>query len=269
MSQTLVDAFDYDLSNISILRDDTTSPSLSPTRANILASLNALVSQSANLDEIWIHYSGHGSQVKDINRDETDSLDEVVVPTDFRVAGFITDDELFAIVQKSKCKTMLLFDSCHSGSICDLQWSYQVNGTVVTKTQTSNKAILANPNIFCFSGCKDAQTSADAYDAFQVQSVGAFTNCFLYALRLNHMNVDIYKLYADMCNLLKTSGFTQVPVLSASSPNAAYTFLRTSYRGSATLTTTGNVLTTPVQISRLSKEVDALNPRLRLKMVFV
>ena len=253
MSQTLVDAFDYDLNNIVILRDDTTTNL--PTRTNILAALTALVAQSANLDEIWFHYSGHGSQVKDTNGDETDKLDEVIVPTDFRTVGVITDDEIFAIVQNSKCKTILLFDSCFSGSICDLQWSYQVNGATVTKTQTSNKAITANPNIFCFSGCKDTQTSADAYDSFQVQSVGAFTYAFLYALRQNHMNVDIYKLYGDLCAILKSSGFTQVPVFSSSSPNAAYTFLRTSYRTVAGLTNGGTVLKTPVQITADSKSL--------------
>jgi hypothetical protein len=265
MSQTLVDAFDYDLSNICILRDDSSIASSMPTKSNIIATLTGLISQSANLDELWFHYSGHGSQVKDTDGDETDGLDEVIVPTDFRSAGFITDDDIYGIIQKSKCKTILLFDSCHSGSICDLQWSYQVSGQTVTKTQTTNKAISANPNIFCFSGCKDAQTSADAYDPVQVQSVGAFTYAFLYALRLNHMNVDIYKLYADLCNVLKTGGFTQIPVFSASSPTAAYTFLRTSYRDIVGLSGGGNVLSAPVQ----TKVQTSVSPNLKVHMKLV
>jgi hypothetical protein len=152
---------------------------------------------------------------------------------------------------------MLLFDSCHSGSICDLQWSYQVNGNTVVKTQTSNKAILANPNIFCFSGCKDAQTSADAYDQFQAQGVGAFTHAFLSALRQNYMNADIYKVYRDLCNVLRTAGFSQVPVFSSSSANAQYTFLRTSYRNVATLSAAPTLLANPVQITAANRELNA------------
>ena len=265
MSQTLVDAFDYDLNNICILRDDASVNASMPTRANIVTALNALVAQSANLDEIWFHYSGHGSQVKDANGDESDGLDEVIVPTDFRTAGFIVDDDIFTILHKSKCKTMLLFDSCHSGSICDLQWSYQVNGQTITRTQTTNKAIPSNPNIFCFSGCKDTQTSADAYDSFQVQSVGAFTYSFLYALRMNHMNVDIYKLYADLCTVLKTAGFSQIPVFSSSSPSATYTFMRSSYRGIVGLGGGGALLATPVQMNASMK---SSNIRVSMKMVF-
>jgi len=268
MSQTLVDAFDYDLNNIFILRDDSSVATSMPTRVNILTALSALIAKSANLDEIWFHYSGHGSQVKDTNGDELDVLDEVIVPTDFRTAGVVLDDDIFAIIQKSKCKTVLLFDSCHSGSICDMQWSYQVTGQTGKWIRTSNKAIASNPNIFCFSGCKDTQTSADAYDPFQVQSVGAFTCAFLHALRLNHMNVDIYKLYVDVCTVLKNAGFSQIPVFSCSSPNSIYTFLRTSYRGIVRLNGGGAVLSTPIQMNASTKSSNTIVPRVSMKMVF-
>jgi hypothetical protein len=268
MSQTLVDAFDYDLNNIFILRDDSSVATSMPTRANIIAALTALIAKSANLDEIWFHYSGHGSQVKDTNGDELDIRDEVIVPTDFRTAGLVLDDDIFAIIQRSKCKTVLLFDSCHSGSICDMQWSYEVTGQTGKWIRTSNKAITSNPNIFCFSGCKDTQTSADAYDPFQVQSVGAFTCAFLYALRLNHMNVDIYKLYADVCTVLKNAGFSQIPVFSSSSPNSTYTFLRTSYRGVVRLNGGGAVLSTPIQMNASTKSSNTIVPRVSMKMVF-
>ena len=65
MSHTLTDAFDYDMNNITILRDDIQNANLSPTRNNILSQLVNLVNQSANLSEIWFHYSGHGSQIRD------------------------------------------------------------------------------------------------------------------------------------------------------------------------------------------------------------
>jgi hypothetical protein len=225
ISEVLIDSYDYESRNITQLRDDIANPAFLPTRANILAGLNALVAQSANLSEIWFHYSGHGSQVRDTNMDEADRLDEILVPLDFRRSGFIVDDEIFNIVKNSKCKTILIFDSCHSGSVCDLQWGYQyVNGSLM-KSMATNK-IINNPNIFCFSGCKDPETSADAYSREKQMGVGAFTDTFIRCLRNNRMNVDILKLYSDICVTIKQAGFSQSPAFSCSSPSPLYKFVR-------------------------------------------
>jgi len=227
MSNMLVDAYDYDRANIMMLRDDFNVAGTMPTRANILNSLKALVAKSASCTEIWFHYSGHGSQVKDNSRDEADGLDEVIVPCDFMQKGFIIDDELFAIIKDSKCTTILLTDSCHSGSVFDLEWSFENKNGTFLKTQ-NNSQLIQNPNIFMFSGCKDTQTSADAYSNFAMQAVGAFTTSFIESLRANHHNVSIFKLYSDVCTLLGQSGFVQFPILSSSSDVANYSFVRAS-----------------------------------------
>jgi len=224
-SEVLVDSYDYETKNIIQLRDDSRDAGSLPTRANILANLSALVAQSANLSELWFHYSGHGSQIRDTNGDEVDRLDEVLVPIDFQKSGFIVDDEIFTIVKNTKCKTILIFDSCHSGSVCDLQWSYQYTNGSILKTMTTNK-MITNPNVFCFSGCKDPETSADAYSVEKQMGVGAFTDTFLRCLRANRMNVDILKLYSDICVTIKQSGFTQSPAFSSSSPSPLYKFVR-------------------------------------------
>lgn len=236
MTNTLVDAFDYDLDNITVLRDDSTSPLFIPTRSNILSNLRMLALQSPQLSEIWIHYSGHGSQVQDKNGDENDKLDEVIVPVDFKTAGNIMDDEFFTLLQtfSVKCRVILLFDCCHSGSICDLPHVFQVSGNQVNRSTSTSKT-LNHPNIFCFSGCKDPQNSVDAYSSLEVRSVGVFTNMFLYCLRLNHFNVDVFKLYADICNVVLQSGFSQTPVFSSSSANPTLVFGRVTYRSTSTL----------------------------------
>ena len=119
IADVLVDAYGYNLADIVKLRDDVSNPSQLPTRVNILNQLRTIIASSANCSEIWIHYSGHGSRIRDTNGDETDGIDEIIVPVDFRTKGFIVDDEIFNIIQNSKCKTMLVFDSCHSGTICE------------------------------------------------------------------------------------------------------------------------------------------------------
>lgn len=233
IANTLVDAFDYDLNNITVLRDDSKSSNNVPTRSNIMNHLNALANNSGHLSEIWIHYSGHGSQIRDNNKDENDNLDEIIMPTDFKNAGSITDDDIFNILKNisSRCRVILCFDSCHSGSICDLTYGFQTNGTPFTM---SNKK-LTNPNLYCFSGSKDAQTSADTYSNIESRNVGAFTTVFLYCLRLNHFNVDAVKLYADICKLITANGFQQIPQFSSSSQNVKLIFERISYRNVATL----------------------------------
>lgn len=250
VSEVLIDAYGYSSKDIVMLRDDSTNPAYKPTRANIIAQLTALVAQSGSLSEIWFHYSGHGSQVRDTTGDEADGLDEVLVPMDYRTAGMITDDMLFDIVKNSKCKTMLIFDSCHSGSVCDLQWSFEyVNGSFSKTTASNTKVIntnkkIANTNIVSFSGCKDSQTSADAYSSLQQQGVGAFTDTFIQCLRANNHNVSILKLYSDICVKIKNDGFTQIPLLSCSSSVPSYTFTRTG--------TTAKPNTTMSSISSLS-----------------
>jgi hypothetical protein len=232
MRNMLIDSYDYDQSNIVILRDDMNNSGTMPTRANILNALKTLIAKSVNCTEIWFHYSGHGSQIKDANRDEVDGLDEVIVPCDFNQNGFIADDELVAIIKDSKCTTILITDSCHSGSSFDLKWSFEhKNGTFV-KTQ-NNSQHIKNPNIFMFSGCKDIQTSADAYSNFAVQAVGAFTTSFIESLRANRHNVSIFKLYSDICTMLGQGGFVQFPILSSSNESGDYSFVRASPVASA------------------------------------
>lgn len=225
MSHILTDALDYDLQNIFELRDD--NPRMLPTRANILASLNYLVTQSPKLSEIWVHYSGHGSQIRDTNNDEKDGFDEVIVPLDYQQGGFITDDELFGIIQKVQCRMILIFDSCCSGSICDLQNMFEYDGSKLIKTVDGNKKV-DNPHVFVYSGCKDNQTSTDSFSTEQEQGVGAFTDSLLHSFRINHCSADVLKLYTDTCKYIKSRGFTQTPVFTTSSDNPSHVITRPS-----------------------------------------
>lgn len=226
INEVLTNNYEYIKENIVQLRDDISDNNQKPTRNNILKELTNLIEQSGNLNEIWIHYSGHGSQIRDNSNDETDRLDEVIVPVDYNISGFITDDEIFNIVKNTKCKTILLFDSCHSATVCDLQWSFEYNykGGFI-KNQNNNKKIN-NPYVYSISGCKDAQTSVDSYDNVKKKYVGAFTNAFIYCLTQNNFNVNIIKLYADVCNYLRNTGFNQKSILSCSSIIPSFIFIK-------------------------------------------
>lgn len=90
------------------------------TRGAVLAAIDQLVRATQPGDIVYFHYSGHGSQVRDLNGEEDDGLDETILPRDARLPGVpdITDDELdrrFARLRNDS--TLLVFDSCHSGTI--------------------------------------------------------------------------------------------------------------------------------------------------------
>jgi hypothetical protein len=219
----LIDAYGYANENMVVLRDDI--PSKMPTKQNILLSLQLIASAAAPTDEIWIHYSGHGTQLRDQTGDETDGLDEAIVPVDYPTAGMISDDDLFLIVRAIKCRAFLVFDSCHSGSVCDLQYSINyVNGSFA-KNISSNKTVI-NPNIVVLSGSRDAQTSADAYDYVKNVFGGALTMSLTAALRKNRHSVNLMKLYNDVCYDLLKNKYEQIPVLSSSTSNPVWNFER-------------------------------------------
>jgi len=216
MRNVLIDAYDYEPANITMLRDDIDDKKIKPTGANIFFELQKIISESSKLEEIWIHYSGHGSQIKDINGDEPSKMDSVIVPLDYLSKGVIVDDAIFSIIKNVKCKCVLIFDSCNSGTICDLPYSFINKSGGSYGTIINNNYKVANPNIFCFSSCRDTQTSSDAFSSASEQYVGAFTFAFIETLRKNKHNIHYLQLYQETCNLLVTNGFTQIPVFSSS-----------------------------------------------------
>jgi hypothetical protein len=206
----LVNNLGYSVDNIIMLRDD----GKSPTAINIVTELYNLVHKSniSGCDEVFVHYSGHGSHIRDCNGDETDGFDEVLVPVDCNSVGCISDDMITGILEKIplSCKCMMLFDCCHSGTIADLRYVYRENREHVVENNNSR----IKSNIVMISGCRDTQTSADAW--INSNWSGAMTASFAYVMKRNNYNITFFDLVAEMRKYLKTRGYTQHPVLSAS-----------------------------------------------------
>ncbi len=221
----LLDAYDFVDENVMMLREDAADAGFQPTRGNIMYYLQTAIKNSAKYSEIWFTYSGHGAQIRDTSGDEADKLDEIIVPCDYKSAGFIVDDDFRKIVAQSKCPVFLLFDSCTSGSICDLPYVYNYNQR--WSRTVASAANIGNQNIICMSGCKDGQTSADAYNKFSVQYNGSLTNAFVECLRFNRHNVTLDKLFRDMIQNSGLQRLDQIFTFSSTSPNPlGYTFSR-------------------------------------------
>jgi metacaspase-1 len=227
MRNVLIDAYDYRSTDIITLRDDDTNTSNLPTKKNILAKLEQLVETSSDLEEIWFHYSGHGTQVADskstfVRDNHVSATDDVLVPSDYNEQGFIHDMELFSLIQKIQCRAILIFDCCHSGTICDLPWSFLYQSPTSYRIEKNTVLPISNTNIYVFSGCRDDQTSADTYNALDRQMSGAFTTSFITCLRNSHHNIPIINLYRDVCMDLLQHGFQQTPKLTSSNASPNY-----------------------------------------------
>jgi hypothetical protein len=217
MRNMLIDAYGYDLSDITLLRDDTVNAELMPTKRNILNALNVLVANSENNTEFWFHYSGHGALLK---------KDSIIVPSDYLVAGTIPDHELYDIFKNAKCRCFLLFDSCNSGNIVELPWKYEYKSpTQIVKTNVNNR-ILENTEMYSFAGCKSNQTCGDIYSVDEAEYVGVFTEAFLICLRRNKHEVDLLKLYTDICIYLDEKKRIQIPIFASSIVDPSYSLVR-------------------------------------------
>lgn len=186
----------------------------STTKNGILERLNelALSSHSDVLDFVFIHYSGHGSYVRDRNFDERDGKDECIIPTDCETNGYILDDDISKILSKFNVNTKIVcvFDCCHSATICDVKYSWDNT----TKRRIENYSSRIKSKILTISGCLDEQTSADAYISDTNKYAGALTNSILSLLKSdNELNNDVFKLVENLGITLKQQGFEQVPKL--------------------------------------------------------
>ena len=192
-----------------------------PTKANIIKYMDWIYQQTRVLnliEEIVFYYSGHGTNVRDLNGDELDRMDECIVPLDFDKSGFVTDDyiyENFLSRLKPVTKIICVFDSCNSASCTDLPYSFTcMNNKLVKQFYSKRPIIKSNPNIFVLSGCIDAKTSIDA--AEQDGTPGGLLSIWL-RLTLAKYN---YKCSIENLIMEIKKGFgrnDQTPVLSVGS----------------------------------------------------
>jgi hypothetical protein len=223
MKEMLIDELGYQEKNIMLLRDDTDNRELYPTKNNILKKLEEFVTNKTTEDDLWFHYSGHGSIRRDRSNDEKENIDSVVIPNDFQTNGVILDDDIYSIIQNVKGKLFLLFDCCHSGSICDLPWSTQYIDDKLKKTNINTNQ-PENQNIYAISGSTDIQVSMENYNKVLQTKVGALTNAFLMLLHTRRYTINIDDLFIEICRYLSYSGLEQTPILSCSTENITYKF---------------------------------------------
>lgn len=99
------------------------------TKANIVSAFGKLALSCMDGDIVYIHFSGHGQQMKDFDTDEKDGLDECWIsydayrkPSDiYKGEKHLTDDEVNVLLTDIRSrigesgKILVVIDACHSG----------------------------------------------------------------------------------------------------------------------------------------------------------
>lgn len=182
---------------------------------SIMSKLYAIASRShtEELTHVWIHYSGHGTYIFDSNNDELDGKDECIVPSDMKL---IQDDFIKSIFNSFNKNTRIVFiaDCCHSGTVADLRYNYDH----VTKC-TVNEHHHSNNKIVCISGCRDDQTSADAYlyniHDSKYEFAGAMTSHLIEIIDI-HKAIRMFDIIHKLNLILAQKRYSQRPRLSSS-----------------------------------------------------
>jgi len=193
-----------------------------PTRHNILKGLHWLRNRAKPGDLLFMHYSGHGTQVPDEDGDEQDQKDECLVPCDFRSGGYITDDMLVTHYLKHLPKGVIcsfIFDCCHSGSILDLPHEYRYStslGTIQTRSDPTMGRVT-EAMIICLSACDDDQL-AEERETPTGRFRGLMTTCVEQAIRKFNNRISLRELLVYVSNEMHHRGANQRPVLSLNFP---------------------------------------------------
>ena len=179
------------------------------TKANFLAQVNYALANALPGDVIYIHYSGHGTFVKDRNGDEVDGYDEAL----FCYDGPLIDDDLNHALRATPegVTVVLLLDSCYSGTATRDVFS---KGRFLQFEPVKKEHVRVKRKFYDYmswivlSGCAENQTSADA--CIDGRFNGAFSYFAFYTLR---GNMTYRQWHAKIREFLPSKDFDQAPTL--------------------------------------------------------
>jgi hypothetical protein len=236
LSAALVEFHGFKKSDITVLTD------AAATKKAMQAGIKALVSNSKKGDVAVLHYSGHGSNVPDDNRDEADGRDEILCPTNLDWNDPFRDDWLRSTLDglRPGVSFTAIMDCCHSGTntrailppdapviqrYLPSPWGLaavesrrslpkKVSSQLRRSTPTARRATdIVNADLpeVLITGCRDTQTSADAY--INGRYNGALTFALVEAIRKARGRLTYSDLHSRASSVLKTRKFDQVPQL--------------------------------------------------------
>ena len=240
LSAALVECCGFKKSDITVLTDG------DATKRAMQSGIAALVRGAKKGDVALLHYSGHGSNVPDDNEDEADGRDEILCPADLDWNDPLRDDWLRTTFDglRAGVSFTAIMDCCHSGTntrailppdapvkerYLPSPWGLAAveSGRSLPKRVTSElrksprgarkaRDIVnaALPEVL-ITGCRDTQTSADAF--INGRYNGALTFALVDAIRKSKGKLTYRQLHDRAAAVLKAKKFEQVPQLEGRS----------------------------------------------------
>lgn len=236
LSSVLTRFYGFPKRNITALTD------YRATKKAMEAAIQRLIAKSRRGDVLLLHYSGHGSNIPDNNGDEADKRDEILCPTNLDWRDPFRDDWLRTEIDKLPAGVSLtvLMDCCHSGTNTralprpdaprierflpcplDLMASEsgralrgEVRGSLHRETRGGGRkrdVVHAEIPELLITGCRDTQTSADAYLGGSYN--GALTYNLCAVLKEAKGKITYRDLHERTLQKLRRGRFEQVPQL--------------------------------------------------------
>lgn len=148
------------------------------TKYRIVSAFKDLTTQCNLGDIVYIHFSGHGQLVTDVNGDEADGWDESWIPYDAykkyckedKGEKHLVDDEINVLLSaiKSKIggqgKLLVVVDACHSGDSSRGDEDEVIRGVkdeFVIPIKKKGKTVKAPERWITLSACKDFQLNQE------------------------------------------------------------------------------------------------------------
>ncbi|OMB86957.1 caspase family protein [Mycolicibacterium conceptionense] len=243
MAELLQQRYEFDPDDISLITD------FKATKEAIETAVTGLVRGARRGDVLLLHYSGHGSNVPDDDRDESDERDEILCPTDLDWNDPLRDDWLRSVFDglADGVSLTVITDSCHSGTVTraleppdapvierylpspwDLAAAESGRGLAGPTRGTRRHKPAADvvhvdiPEVL-ISGCRADQTSADA--AIAGGFAGALTYNLVEAVTESRTPLSYRELHDQTCAKLKRGRYEQVPQLEGSEARLEQPFL--------------------------------------------
>jgi len=214
------------------------------TQKAMQAGITSLIRGAKKGDVIVLHYSGHGSNVPDDarNKDEADGRDEILCPTDLNWDNPLRDDWLRTTFDRLPAGVSFttIMDCCHSGTntrailppdakvkqrylpspwgLAAAESGRGLPRKVTSELRRSSPAARKARDIVnaelpevLITGCRDTQTSADAF--INGRFNGALTFALVDAIRKGKGRLSYRQLHDRAADVLKARKFDQVPQL--------------------------------------------------------
>lgn len=148
----------------------------------------------ANGELFILYYSGHGGSepFADTGSEEKDGQDEFLCLND----TFLRDNDIWNIISKSKGRTMLIVDACHSATIMRNPICFDLERFKCASLKATTDENFG-VNIECWSGCPD-----DTY-SYGSSSGGKMTNTILKYFDAEESYDSLWKKVEDDKSLQK------------------------------------------------------------------